>query len=114
MAGRAERRGSGPLQDVGVRRGASSGLASVFGDNVDDIAFILTMRITLNLDDNAIEVLRQYSQTHSLTLGKAASELVRKGAACATPTRIVNGFVVFDIPPGGRKISSERVKELLE
>jgi hypothetical protein len=72
------------------------------------------MRTTLNLDDDAVEILRQYSQTRSLALGKAASELVRKGAASPTPTRLVDGFVVFDIPPGGPKISSERVKELLE
>jgi hypothetical protein len=39
---------------------------------------------------------------------------VRKGATAAVPTRLVNGFVVFDIAPGGPKISSERVKELLE
>ena len=82
--------------------------------DADDVAFILTMRITLNLDDDVVEILRQFSQTRSLTLGKAASELVRKAAASPTPTRIVDGFVVVDIPTGGPKISSERVKELLE
>ncbi|MFZ1166784.1 MAG: hypothetical protein WBX04_04435 [Candidatus Sulfotelmatobacter sp.] len=70
------------------------------------------MRTTLNLDDDAVKILREYSETRSLGLGKAASELVRKGAASPTPTRMVNGFVVFDVPPGGPKISSERVKEL--
>ena len=68
----------------------------------------------MSLDDDALEILKQYSQTRVLSLGKAASELVRKGAASLTPTRIVNGFVVFDIPTGGPKISSERVKKLLE
>jgi hypothetical protein len=70
------------------------------------------MRTTLNLDDDALELLREYSQTRSLPLGKAASELVRRGAKAPVPTRMVNGFVVFDIPPGGPKISSERVKQL--
>ncbi|MGA8860559.1 MAG: hypothetical protein WB506_11185 [Candidatus Sulfotelmatobacter sp.] len=70
------------------------------------------MRTTLNLDDDAVKILREYSETRSLALGKAASELVRKGAASPTPTRMVSGFVVFDVPPGGPKISSERVKEL--
>ena len=70
------------------------------------------MRTALNLDDDALKILREYSETRSLALGKAASELVRRGAASPTPTRLVNGFVVFDIPPGGPKISSERVKEL--
>jgi hypothetical protein len=70
------------------------------------------MRTTLNLDDDAFQLLRKYSQTRSLALGKAASELVRRGATTPVPTRVVNGFVVFDVPPGGAKISSRRVKEL--
>ena len=70
------------------------------------------MRTTLNLDDDALKILHQYSKSRSLALGKAASELVRRGAATPTPTRLVNGFVVFDIPPGGPKITTERVKEL--
>jgi len=70
------------------------------------------MRTTLNLDDDALRILREYSEERSLALGKAASELMRKGGASPTPTRLVNGFVVFEIPPGGPKIGSERVREL--
>jgi hypothetical protein len=70
------------------------------------------MRTTLNLDDDAFQLLRKYSQARSLALGKAASELVRRGATTPVPTRVVNGFVVFDVPAGGAKISSRRVKEL--
>jgi hypothetical protein len=70
------------------------------------------MRTTLNLDDDALEIVRQYSQARSVALGKAASELVRKGYTSPTPTRIVNGIVVFDIPPDSPKITVERVKEL--
>ncbi|MFY9978093.1 MAG: hypothetical protein WA252_09625 [Candidatus Sulfotelmatobacter sp.] len=72
------------------------------------------MRTTLNLDDDALDILRNYSEKRSLPLGKAASELVRRGARTPVPTRFVDGFVVFDISAGGAKISSERVKELLE
>ena len=70
------------------------------------------MRTTLNLDDDAFRLLREYSETRSLALGKAASELVRRGANAPVRTRMVNGFVVFDIPAGGAKITSQRVKEL--
>jgi hypothetical protein len=72
------------------------------------------MRTTLNLEDDALKIIRDYSETRSMALGKAASELVRRGANTPVPTRLVDGFVVFDIPPGGPKISTERVKELLE
>ena len=70
------------------------------------------MRTTLNLDDDVLEMVRQYSEARSVALGKAASELVRKGFTTPTPTRIVNGLVVFDIPPGSPRITSERVKQL--
>jgi hypothetical protein len=72
------------------------------------------MRTTLNLDDDALELLREYSQTRSLALGKAASELVRRGANAPVQTKLVNGFWTVVLPKGGKKITSERVKQLLE
>jgi hypothetical protein len=70
------------------------------------------MRTTLNLDDDVFEILKDYAESRSVALGKAASDLMRKGLSTRTPTRLVNGFVVFDIEPGGPKITSERVREL--
>jgi hypothetical protein len=72
------------------------------------------MRTTLNLDNDALNIIRDYSETRSMALGKAASELVRRGAQAPVGKRLVDGFVVFDIRPGGPKIGTERVKELLE
>ncbi len=72
------------------------------------------MRTTLNLDDDALEMVRQYSEVRSVALGKAASELVRKGFSTPTPTRMVNGLLVFDVPADDPAITNERVKELLE
>lgn len=37
------------------------------------------MRTSLNLDDDVLERLRHYAEDRSVTLGKAASELIRKG-----------------------------------
>jgi hypothetical protein len=71
------------------------------------------MRTTLNLDDDVVEMVRRYSESRSLALGKAASELVRRGFTTPTPTRIVNGLVVFDLPPDSPRITSERVQQLL-
>lgn len=72
------------------------------------------MRTTLNLDDDALKILREYSETRSLALGKAASELVRKGANAPVQTEMVNGFWTVVLPKGGKKISSEHIKRLLE
>jgi hypothetical protein len=70
------------------------------------------MRTTLNLDDDVLEMVRRYSEARSVALGKAASELVRKGFSTPTPTRIVNGIVVFDVPADSPRITSARVREL--
>jgi hypothetical protein len=72
------------------------------------------MRTTLNLDDDALELLREYSEARSLALGKAASELVRLGANAPVRMEMVNGFCRVVLPKGGKKITSARVKELLE
>jgi len=72
------------------------------------------MRTTLNLDDDALKLLREYSQTRSLALGKAASELVRRGANAPVQMEMVNGFCRVVLPKGGKKVTGERVKRLLE
>jgi hypothetical protein len=72
------------------------------------------MRTTLNLDDDALKILREYSETRSLALGKAASELVRKGANAPVQMQMVNGFCTVVLPKGGKKITREHVKRLLE
>jgi hypothetical protein len=70
------------------------------------------MRTTLNLDDDVLQILKEYAENRSVALGKAASELVRRGLSASVPTRLVNGFVVFDVPPEGPRITTERVKQL--
>lgn len=70
------------------------------------------MRTTLNLDDSVLDDLKEYAERRSLALGKAASDLLRKGLASSTPTRLVNGFVVFDIRAEPSKITTELVKKI--
>ena len=72
------------------------------------------MRTTLNLDDDALKILREYSETRSVALGKAASELVRKGANAPVQMEMVNGFWRAVLPKGGKKVTSEQVNRLLE
>ncbi len=70
------------------------------------------MRTTLNLDDEVFQLARSYAESRSLALGKAVSELVRKGLSAPVRTRVVTGVHVFDWPAGGPRITSERIKEL--
>jgi len=72
------------------------------------------MRTTLNLDDDVVELLKDYADSRSVALGKAASELVRRGLTAPVQTRMVNGFHTVVLPPHSPRVPSEKVKRLLE
>ena len=72
------------------------------------------MRTTLSLEDDAIETVRAHARTNRLSMGRAASELIRRGACYRLGTRKLNGLPVFDAPDDYPAISTERVRELLD
>jgi hypothetical protein len=47
-------------------------------------------------------------------MGRAASELIRRGACYQLGTRKLNGLPVFDVPDDFPAITTERVRELLD
>jgi hypothetical protein len=68
------------------------------------------VRTTLMLDPDAIAAMRAYAKLHDVSMGKAASELIRRGANFRLGVRLVNDIPVFDTPadfpaiaPGGRE-----------
>jgi len=72
------------------------------------------MRTTLSLEDDATESVQAYARGHRLSLGKAASELIRRGTRYQLGTRKVNGFLVLDAPDDFPVITTERVRQLLD
>ena len=70
------------------------------------------MRTTLSLDDDVFQVVKTYAENRSLAMGKAVSELVRRGLSAPVKTRVVNGLVVFDVPEDSEAVTSKLVKEL--
>ena len=70
------------------------------------------MRTTVSLDDDVFDMVKRYAQARSMALGKALSELARRGAEAPVKTRRVNGLVVFDLPDDAEKVTSEHVKRL--
>lgn len=70
------------------------------------------MRTTLTLDDEIYRRVRQYAESRSLGLGKAMTELVRRGLATPQPTREVNGLKVFDLPSDSPPVTAKEVEEL--
>lgn len=70
------------------------------------------MRTTLSIDDEVLEQVRRYADQRSMAVGDAVTELIRKAFRTPTPTKIVNGLRVFDVPPDSPPITTERIKEL--
>jgi hypothetical protein len=74
----------------------------------------LGVRTTLSLEDDAIHAVQAYARGKRLSLGKAASELIRRGVRYQLTTRERNGIPVFDVPEDFPVITGERVRELLD
>lgn len=72
------------------------------------------MRTTLHLDDDIFEKVKQYAETRSVGLGRAVSELVRRGLTSPVQTRIVSGLHVVNVPPNSPPVDSGHIKALLE
>jgi hypothetical protein len=70
------------------------------------------MRTTINLDDDIAPIVKQYAESRAVGLGKAISELVRRGIRAEHPTRMVNGLLVFDLPPNSPRVDTRTVREL--
>lgn len=64
------------------------------------------------MDDDVFEAVKTYAKSRDVAMGKAVSELVRKGLQAPLRTRIVNGFHVVDLPKDSPKVSSADVKRL--
>lgn len=71
------------------------------------------MRTTLNLDDDVVGQLKAFAESRSMALGKAASDLMRRGLNAKVETQLVNGIHVVVLPPDSPKVSSGKVKQLL-
>jgi hypothetical protein len=72
------------------------------------------MRTTLSIDDDVFREVKAYAESRDVAIGKAVSELVRRGLHAPLRTRVVNGFHVVDLPSGSPGIATEDVKKLQE
>jgi len=78
----------------------------------DDI--IITMRTTLSLDDDLIPQVKTYAESRDITVGKAVSELVRRGLHAPIRTRVVNGFHVIELPSESPSVTTEHIRKIEE
>lgn len=71
------------------------------------------MRITANIDADAFLLVHNYMRARRVRLGKALSELVRKGIDAPRPTRRVNGLLVVDLRKDSPRVTTRQVRNLL-
>jgi hypothetical protein len=72
------------------------------------------MRTTISLDDDLIPHVKTYAQSRDISVGKAVSDLVRRGLHAPLQTHVVNGFHVVDLPAGSPPVTIEHVRKLEE
>ena len=73
----------------------------------------IRMRTTLTLDDDIMEEAAKRAEALKISLGKAVSDLARRGLQAAPPVHDRNGLIVFDPPKGSPKITAKKVKAAL-
>jgi len=70
------------------------------------------MRTAISLDDDIVPVAKRYAAQRSVALGKAVSDLVRRGFTVPCPTRVVNGVTIFDLPDDSPRVTAAKIVEL--
>ncbi|HEY6348757.1 MAG TPA: hypothetical protein VI636_05045 [Candidatus Angelobacter sp.] len=70
------------------------------------------MRTTLNIDDDVLTAAKQDAERRSVGLGRAVSDLARRGMSVSRSTRIVNGVHVVDLPADSPRVTFKKVREL--
>ena len=70
------------------------------------------MRTTLSLDDDVLKEVKTYAKSRDVAIGKAVSDLIRRGLHAPLQTRVVNGFHGVELPPASPPVSIEAVKKL--
>lgn len=74
------------------------------------------MRTTLEIDDDVIRAARQIARLKNVGLGKALSELARRGLMPESAPRVEteNGIPVWKHAPGAIQVTNEMVRRLSE
>jgi hypothetical protein len=70
------------------------------------------VRTTINLEDDVLAEVKRYAEDRSLSIGKAVSDLVRRGLTAPRQTKVVNGFHVVVLPPDSPPVTSADIERL--
>lgn len=68
------------------------------------------MRTTLDLDPEILSAARQIAAARSISIGKAISELARRGLEARAQRNARQGFPVFRVPASARPLTLEDIQ----
>jgi len=71
------------------------------------------MRTTLEIDSDVLNMARALADAQKISIGKALSELARRGVHARTPVVKKNGLLVFHVP-GAQPFGPEEVQAALD
>jgi hypothetical protein len=81
-------------------------------DIIPTLRHHVSMRTTLTLDDDILELATRQAKLRGVSLGKTVSDLVRRGLSASTPAQDKGGLVVFRLPADSPKVTSEDVRRI--
>jgi hypothetical protein len=76
----------------------------------------ITMRTTLNVADDVLDVAKEMAYIRQISVGEAVSMLARRGMNVPVSTRKdpVSGLFVFDVPDDAPELTQEMVERAQE
>jgi hypothetical protein len=72
------------------------------------------MRTTLSIDDDVFELARSLAEARRVSIGKALSDLARRGTQARTPSVSKSGFFTFNVPERLPSFGPEDVQAALD
>ena len=69
------------------------------------------MRTTLNIEEDALRLVKSYAEERSISLGQAVSDLIHRGAESSPKFKTRNGWVVFGTAAGAPPLTNEMLDE---
>ncbi len=70
------------------------------------------MRTTLAIDDDVLEQVKEYAAQRRVSMGKAASDLIRKGISRPLELRCVDGIYLPVLPEDTPILTTKRLLEV--
>lgn len=69
------------------------------------------MRTTLAIDDDVLEQVKEYAEQRNISMGKAATDLIRKGISRPLELKCVDGIYLPVLPENTPILTTKRLLE---